>query len=226
MLDFCSAKELVAQTGHEPGDWPLVIVKELVDNALDACEEARTAPKIAVSVDESGITVSDNGPGLPSDVVGDILDFNVRVSSREAYISPSRGAQGNAVKTLVAMPFVLGGETRTVEINACGVRHEIVFAVDAIRQQPVIQHRRSDGLVHSGTRVTVRWPAGASSLLTAARVRFVHLADDYAWLNPHVAITVSWFGKPAVAQRRMGEGWQKWRPSDPTAPHWYTTQHL
>src|SRR5262245_24008166 len=39
LLDFASEKELIAQTGHDVDDWPLVIVKELVDNALDACEE-------------------------------------------------------------------------------------------------------------------------------------------------------------------------------------------
>ena len=39
LLEFCSRKELVAQTGHEPDDWPLVIVKELVDNALDAARK-------------------------------------------------------------------------------------------------------------------------------------------------------------------------------------------
>ncbi len=39
-MDFFSEKELVTQTGHEIGDWPLVIPKELTDNALDACEDA------------------------------------------------------------------------------------------------------------------------------------------------------------------------------------------
>ena len=34
LLDFCSEKELTAQTGHPRGEWPLVIFKELVDNAL------------------------------------------------------------------------------------------------------------------------------------------------------------------------------------------------
>jgi DNA topoisomerase VI subunit B len=43
LLEFCSRKELVAQTGHEPDAWPLVVLKELVDNALDACEEAGVA---------------------------------------------------------------------------------------------------------------------------------------------------------------------------------------
>ena len=46
LLDFCSVKELQAQTGHDVAEWPLVIVKELVDNALDACEEAGVAPEI------------------------------------------------------------------------------------------------------------------------------------------------------------------------------------
>ena len=40
LMDFCSVKELQAQTGHAVAEWPLVIVKELVDNALDAGEEA------------------------------------------------------------------------------------------------------------------------------------------------------------------------------------------
>src|SRR6516225_6217974 len=38
LLKFCPVKELTAQTGHEPFDWPIVIVKELVDNALDICQ--------------------------------------------------------------------------------------------------------------------------------------------------------------------------------------------
>ncbi len=31
LLDFCSQKELIAQTGHQPYVWPLVVIKELVD---------------------------------------------------------------------------------------------------------------------------------------------------------------------------------------------------
>src|SRR5947209_6540288 len=50
LLEFCSKKELIAQTGHEVGDWPLVTLKELVDNAIDACEEADIAPDIAIKV--------------------------------------------------------------------------------------------------------------------------------------------------------------------------------
>ena len=113
MLDFASQKELIAQIGHSTDAWPVVIEKELLDNGIDGAEEAGTAPVITVTVDRGGITVEDNGPGIPADVIEDILDFRVRVSSREAYVSPTRGAQGNALKTIVAMPFVLDGLPRS-----------------------------------------------------------------------------------------------------------------
>src|SRR4051812_16440289 len=129
LLEFCSQRELIAQTGHEASDWPAVIVKEATDNGLDACEEAGIAPQIMVSVStETGeITVIDNGPGVPADTVTGILDYSSRTSSREAYCSPSRGAQGNALKTFVAVPFALSGERGQTIIEAQGLAHRIVF---------------------------------------------------------------------------------------------------
>ena len=41
LAEFCSKRELTNQTGHAVEEWPLVIVKELLDNGLDACEESR-----------------------------------------------------------------------------------------------------------------------------------------------------------------------------------------
>ena len=112
VLDFCSQKELVAQTGHEVEAWPAAIVKEATDNSLDACEEAGIAPQITVSVSTGTgeISITDNGPGIPNDTIAGILDYTARVSSREAYCSPARGAQGNALKTLLAMAFALSGD--------------------------------------------------------------------------------------------------------------------
>ena len=94
MMEFLSKKELIAQTGHESAEWSLVALKELIDNSLDACEEAGIAPEVTVKVDDDSIEVTDNGPGIPESVVADILDFGQRVSSREAYVAPDRGRQG------------------------------------------------------------------------------------------------------------------------------------
>lgn len=225
LLDFASEKELTAQTGHPSKEWPLVIVKELIDNALDACEEAGVAPEISVRVGAHGITVLDNGPGVPAKVVEGVLDFSIRVSSREAYVSPSRGAQGNALKTLVAMPFALDGEAGRVEVDAQGIRHKITFAVDPIRQQPVIRHERRPGLVKSGTRVTVRWPSSASSMLRDAGPRFLQILFDFVWLNPHLTLAWKWFGETTRIEA-TDPSWTKWRPSDPTSAHWYGAKHF
>jgi hypothetical protein len=38
LMEFCTRRELVNQTGHDVFEWPLVLLKELIDNAIDACE--------------------------------------------------------------------------------------------------------------------------------------------------------------------------------------------
>ena len=40
LAEFVSESELVKQIGHPVADWPLVILKELVDNALDEAEDS------------------------------------------------------------------------------------------------------------------------------------------------------------------------------------------
>ena len=131
-MDFFSEKELVTQTGHGRDEWPYVILKELVDNGLDACEEAGIAPAIGVKANATGIAVTDNGPGIPQSTLSGICDFSVRCSSREMYVSPDRGAQGNALKTLLAMPFVLDPEHGRFILESRGVRHTLCCSADPI----------------------------------------------------------------------------------------------
>ncbi len=184
------------QTGHDPDEWPLVILKELTDNALDSCEEAGIAPAIHVAVDDSGISIADNGPGIPPETVKKVLDYSVRVSSREAYVSPTVAHKATRVKTILAMPFVLDGAQGRVDIGAHGQRHEIIFRVDQIRQEPAITHTtHPDRNVKTGTRVKVFWPVSACSKLTESEARFLQLADDYTFLNPHLTLSLDWFEK-------------------------------
>lgn len=225
LLDFASEKELVAQTGHGRKDWPLVILKELVDNAIDACEEVGTAPSITVKVDETGITVRDNGPGLPAETVKRILDFTIRVSNREAYISPTRGAQGNALKTILAIPYVLNGDRGGIQIEAQGTRHVIEMSVDRIRQEPVTQHQISTTKTDVGTSVWVEWAANSASIMQEARPRFLQIAQDYTWINPHLTLTVDWFGEIEKTDP-TASAWEHWMPSEQTSPHWYKPAHL
>jgi hypothetical protein len=58
LLDFASEKELVSQSGHQKDTWPVVILKELVDNAIDASEEAGAPPVVTVTVDRTGTSLT------------------------------------------------------------------------------------------------------------------------------------------------------------------------
>jgi hypothetical protein len=230
LAEFCSPKELANQTGYAAKDWPLVILKELIDNALDACEEGGVTPVVDIMVSDDGIAVADNGPGIAPETVANILDFTSRTSSREAYVSPTRGAQGNAIKTLLAMPFALDGQHGEVAIETQGVRHRITFSIDPIRQEPRIVRVCEASLVKNGTRVMVSWPSLACSILDDAQADFLRIAEDYTWVNPHLTLSVTrdrldcdpveW----TVTATDLA--WRKWRPSDPTSPHWYDEARL
>jgi DNA topoisomerase VI subunit B len=226
LLDCCSERELTKQIGHGSDQWPLVILKELVDNAIDAAEEAGIASVIQVEVANGVITIIDNGPGIPAGTVAAVLDFSVRVSSREAYASPTRGAQGNALKTIVAMGFALDGANGETVIESRGTRHGITFKVDHIRHEPKVDYVCSSADVKTGTRITVRWPVCACSKLDEAKPHFLQMADDFGWLNPHLSMSVTWDGSRHVDFEASNRAWAKWQPHYPTSPHWYDPARL
>ena len=228
LAEFASVSELTRQTGQPPRNWPLTIVKELVDNALDAAEEAGVAPEIHVTVAGNGeITVTDQGPGLPAKTVASLIDYTKRTSSRAAYVSPSRGAQGNALQTLVAMPYVLDGQSGETVIESRGVKHSIIFTVDPLRQTPKIEHVKSPSAIKKGARVTVGSSERACSLVEAAKVEILSLLGDYAWLNPHLHLSGEWVDDPnRTFAVPTDPEWRKWRPNMPTSPHWYDAPRL
>jgi DNA topoisomerase VI subunit B len=112
--EYFDARQLSTLTGVPTEEFANVVLKELVDNSLDACETAGVPPEITVTVGDGGtggvirVRVSDNGPGIPSEVVRSLLDYDVRVSDKAAYRSPTQGAQGNALKTVIGIPYSLG----------------------------------------------------------------------------------------------------------------------
>jgi hypothetical protein len=165
LMEFCTERELQNQTGHSLYEWPLVVGKEAMDNALDACEEAEVAPDITIIVDSGTIIVQDNAGGIDTGTIESIIDYTIRVSSREACVSPTKGAQGNALKTILAMGYVLdskiGGDAAAAGITIIesrGIKHQIEFRVDHIINQPKIVHTTAESAIKIGTKLTVKWP--------------------------------------------------------------------
>jgi hypothetical protein len=238
LMEFCTKRELQNQTGHSTDQWPLVVFKELMDNALDACEEAEITPVISVAVTSTSFTISDSGAGIELSTIKSILDYNIRVSSREAYVSPTRGAQGNALKTILAMAYVLDRERRDIRAEAVGVtiietkgvRHRITFEVDHISNEPRITHATAPSPIDAGTRITVRWPKTETycgeTLLTECRDEIEELAEAYIWFNPHLTLRGTWSGKEFINVTATNPQWDKWRPRNPTSAYWYDETRL
>lgn len=228
-LEFFTEKELQMQIGHDIDYWPVAILRELIDNALDAWESAGVTPAIEVQIEADAFTVQDNGPGLPPETLAGSLNYLKRVSDKAFYVSPTRGQMGNALKVVWAAPFVATGEAGRVELETGGEHHTIEMSVDRIAQQPVIDHDYEEGFVKNGTFVKVHWPDSASylndgiapdsyqpqeKLFTA-----LELIEGYAAFNPHASFTLG-----EVQFTATDTEWCKWRPQDPTSAHWYTPE--
>jgi hypothetical protein len=229
LMEFASEKELVAQTGHESHRWLEVVIKELIDNGADACEESGVAPviKITITTGKDGkptrIVVEDNGLGIPSETITGVINYNVRVSSREAYISPTRGRQGNALKTILPMAYVLDGNGKgETWIEARGAKHRILFTVNQIKQEPVVDDVVTPSRVTTGTRVTVFWPAYEA--IDPDRIEY--LMSEFIWVNPHLTLVFRVDGKTRLNHAATNPDWSKYRACDATSAHWYAADQL
>jgi DNA topoisomerase VI subunit B len=120
--EYFDVGELVTMTGQPQGRFPEVIIKELLDNGLDSAEKAKTPPRVDIRLEHRGkrlvVSISDNGTGIEPDTVKKLLDFSTRTSDKAPYRSPTRGALGNAFKTILGMPFAMGIHVTVLEASA------------------------------------------------------------------------------------------------------------
>ena len=224
-LEYFSEKELTAQIGFERDLWPLAILRELIDNSLDAAESV-AAPEITVSTLDDQIVVADNGPGIPATIIERSLDYLVRVSNKAYYVSPTRGQMGNALKVVWAAPFVSTGGG-IIEVISQGRHHRIEVELDRIAQAPRLTHTSVPTDVNSGTVVKIAW-TDSTRLLHRAPGKIYNnsqtapeLVAAFAVFNPHATFILD-----GTRHERTVTDWSKWRPDQPTSAHWYTDETL
>jgi len=229
LMEFFSERELTMQIGHDRDWWPAALLKELLDNALDACETAGVAPEIKVMVTDDSVTVTDNGPGIPTETIARSLDYLVRVSDKQHYVAPTRGQQGNALKTVYAAPYVVDGDRGHVEIISGETHHDIIVTLDRLTDRPQLVHEVSENgaVVKSGTSVKLDYPEIAGYLEGPECELFGSmLVAGFAAFNPHATFSFQIGDKDERWFPSTVSGWRKWKPTDPTSPHWYTPESL
>ena len=216
------------------------ILKELIDNALDAAETAGREPVVSVCCLTTPTTillsVADNGNGIADDIVTRLLDFSTRTSDKSAYRSPTRGSQGNATKCAFGIPIALGASARKMTIDGAGSHHEITIAV-SVAGDLEIDHQRRDGPA-GGARITIAFP-------TRCAWKPREWIEAFALFNPHARFTLTTFAKKGelpgdwIMRAQTTDGLfseaekiehlsfeptgnpKKYNASDPTPAHWY-----
>jgi DNA topoisomerase VI subunit B len=185
--EYFDAGELQTMTGQPQKRFPEVIIKELIDNALDAAEKTKTPPRVGIRLKRHGklllVSIRDNGGGIEPDTVGKILDFRTRTSDKVVYRSPTRGLQGNALKTILGIPYALGVHGPVV-IRACGVKHTIRCRIDPAGEVHV-ERQMSEIETRPGTTIALALPARA-----CRHTPFLQWVEAFAIFNPHATVRI------------------------------------
>lgn len=132
--------------GYENSTKALItIVKEAVDNSLDACDEAGVLPDIVVTVKQIGIdrfnmTAEDNGPGIVESKIP--LAFGKMLfGSKFHRLKQSRGTQGIGISGAILYSQLTTGKPAKITSSTGGKIHEFELMIDIVKNEPnVISH--------------------------------------------------------------------------------------
>ena len=122
----------------------LTTVKEAVDNALDACEEASIVPCISVDIVQTAdtrfkVSVTDNGPGIVRDQIPKIF-AKLLYGSKFHRLRMSRGQQGIGISAAgMYGQLTTGSSTKILSRTASGkTAHYIEVQIDTRQNKPAI----------------------------------------------------------------------------------------
>lgn len=179
-------------------------VKEAVDNALDACEEAQILPELLVEIQRNGpaakvgqseelvMIVEDNGPGIVKAQIGNIFG-RLLYGSRFHAIRQSRGQQGIGISATVMYGQLTTGKPAII-YSKIGDKQPVILThlkldtrsnrPDVLKQDPVFGDEAWAAKEH-GTRIEVammgKYQRGPQSVFEYLR--------STAIVNPHARIT-------------------------------------
>ncbi len=192
-----SVSEFFAKNRHllgfdNPSKALLTTVKEGVDNALDACEEAGVLPDIRVEISQLAetrfrIAIQDNGPGIVRRQVPKIFG-RLLYGSKFHRLRQSRGQQGIGISAAGMYGLITTGKP-VVILTSTGKRkaaHRFELVIDTQKNEPrVTVDKEITWDVERGTRVEIElegnYRGGQHSV--DSYIRQISLA------NPHAELT-------------------------------------
>ena len=186
----------------------LTTVKEAVDNALDACEEAGIVPEISVDIQQTEenrfrIAVTDNGPGIVHAQIPKIF-AKLLYGSKFHRLRMSRGQQGIGISAAgMYGQLTTGSSTRILsKTKRTRKAHHIEVQIDTAKNKPAILKdeeiewkpefypTKPDG--RPGKPITYRHGTCVSIDMEASYVRGKLSVDEYlkqcAVVNPHLQL--------------------------------------
>ena len=195
-----SVSEFFAKNRHLLGfDNPrkalLTTVKEAVDNALDACEEAHILPEIRVrlehlaDIDENRyrITIEDNGPGIVRRQIENIFG-RLLYGSKFHRLKMSRGQQGIGISAAGMYGLMTTGKPMVIVSRAAINKpaHRVTLAMDTTKNRPEVTEdvETEDFPSHTGTRVSIE----LEGRYTRGKTSIEEYLAQTAIANPHAAI--------------------------------------
>jgi DNA topoisomerase-6 subunit B len=180
----------------------LTCVKEAVDNALDACEEAGILPDVEVKLEivaENGaplpasqasrfrITVTDNGPGIVRQQIPRVF-AKLLYGSKFHRLRQSRGQQGIGISAAGMYGQLTTGKPVQI-ISRTGPRtaaHYFEVQIDTKKNEPLVhENKKIDWDRPRGTQVTLE----VEGKYQKGRTSVDEYLDEIAIANPHVSLT-------------------------------------
>lgn len=170
----------------------ITTIKEAVDNALDACEEAQVLPDIYISIKKISneifrIIVEDNGPGIVPAQVPFVFG-KLLYGSRFHQIRQTRGQQGIGISAAVLYAQLTSG-VPTVIISRTGAKEpayrcEIQIKIETNEPDIISQQAFEWDRIH-GTRVQIEFKSTMS-----AKKKLLEYLRYTSIVNPHARFRV------------------------------------
>ena len=138
----------------------LTVVKEAVDNSLDACEEAKMLPEINIQIVEMGndrfrISVEDNGPGIVKKQIPNIF-AKLLYGSKFHTMKQARGQQGIGISAAVLYAQLTTGRPAKIwsRISPEHPAHYYELHIDTQKNEPeIVKEEEINWKKEHGTKI-------------------------------------------------------------------------